>query len=210
MPGEIDYAAMWSQASGRRDTLRAELDDLERLIQVLAPLAERTGMQVRGLEQSPAVPTPVPSMTVESAPAEGGPAVKPTPPAESREEQPQTRTRIYRGRRTTDAALHVMWARPSQEWPTPLIATGIEAGGFESDSPNFRVNIYTTMKRLASRGLVERVGEGRWVLTEAGCGAALAVAEEIESESTADVGASAVDSEDTPVLDLGNPSPGVV
>ncbi|HYH78415.1 MAG TPA: hypothetical protein VEX86_01415 [Longimicrobium sp.] len=218
MIGDIDYASHWRQYKERRDALRGELHELETMMRAYAPLAARYGVRV-DVDAPGLLSVEAPVTTDSEAVAESTPLAQATEgPDEETDQGPDVggpaaspASAVYaHGITAPDAALHVMWSRPSAEWPTPAVADALLDGGFPSTSTNFRVNIYTSMKRLRARGLVERVGGGVWVLTERGCDVALEVAERLENnESTADVGASAADSEEALMLDRGNPSLGV-
>lgn len=197
-----DYRTLWLEWIAERDALRAELEDTENLIRALVRKAARRGVR---LGQDAPTPSPstlsppvvvAPPLTVADGPESAEPedeAPVPVQPTGSNGVGVVTENRgVYSsGVSSSDAALHVMWGNPSRIWPTPEIALSIEQGGFPSTSANFKVNVYTTMKRLRKRGFVNLVGEGRWELTERGCAAALEVAERLENATAADVGASA-------------------
>jgi hypothetical protein len=77
------------------------------------------------------------------------------------------RERPYRGMHSTDAALHYLIGVAGKSCTTREVADALKAGGYESGSPNFVINTYTSLKRLRKRGAVEQVGKGIWQANKA-------------------------------------------
>jgi hypothetical protein len=67
----------------------------------------------------------------------------------------------YRGKLSTDSALHYL-TTVGEPKTTRQVADALKAGGYESTSPNFKINVYTSLKRLRDRGAIEQVGAGVW------------------------------------------------
>jgi hypothetical protein len=163
-----DYVRMWVELDDRRKELEGELREVGRAQDVIRPLAER---QDPAAIQDSARPAPlvrqIPGPVIAAdraatlASAEADQLLEHLVEHRDREAE----AGIYRRMSSLDAALHFMRSKRGVV-STPEIADALTAGGFQSTSPNFRVNIYTTMKRLAIRGEVVRVGEGLWALQE--------------------------------------------
>lgn len=150
----IDYAQWWIQLDDRRKELQGELAEVTRLMDVLRPLADRIG----GVpEREHVVPQSQPMLVRESGVPHN------TPPEGTGEPGPE-REGIYANMSSLEAALHYM-REVGGVRTTPEIADALIEGGFKTNSPNFKVNMYTTMKRLAERGDVAQLKEGKWRLT---------------------------------------------
>lgn len=165
MSGELNYAEMFDRIDTRRRELEDELAKLKPLLATLAPLANR---------DDPAqvvIPGTPPPVTTTAAAA---PEVEADKEADDGEEEELERFEsvaaavgIYTYMNSQDAALHFM-RKVGGRRSTIEVADALRAGGFRTKSPHFINNTYTTMRRLAERGLAERVGSGLWELTEAG------------------------------------------
>lgn len=159
----IDYAQWWIQLDDRRKVLQGELAEVSKLMDALRPLAERTG----GVPQQQYTTTPTQPWIVREG---GAPydATRQTNTTPEPEPEPATAPKgIYANMSSLAAALHYM-RRAGGIRSTPEIADALREGGFPSSSPNFKVNMYTTMKRLAMRGRVVQLGEGKWRLARPG------------------------------------------
>jgi hypothetical protein len=157
MAADINYAEWYRQASDRKKDLGSELREVEQLLEFLRPLAERQGL-------APTTPAPVPSQVSNFSGVTGVDATfSETPPAQEQGSNGsgQPADLPYRGVPSTDAAYDYL-LKDGGERSTPEIADALKAGGLESTSENYKVNIYTSLKRLRQRGMVERVGAGRW------------------------------------------------
>lgn len=186
MSGDINYVEWFDRVDARKREIEQELEMIKPLLATLAPLAGRgdpTQIIMDGM--------PVPQKRVEVVDA-GGAAVEETDGEAGVDEEDATPQEpgVYTYMNSQEAALHFM-RKVGGRRGTLEIADALRAGGFRTKSPHFINNVYTTMRRLGERGLVERVGAGIWQLTEAGQDS-----EVLESETAEGVGAPTAVSED--------------
>jgi hypothetical protein len=166
MTGEPDYALWWIQTDDRRKTLLSELEKVDRLLEVLTPLAEEHGGLSSVRVDGPDALRPnalVSSVAAFTPPPTPGPLAAPENAAEKSQHGTDGPGGIYSKMSSLQAATHYLTTAGGTR-TTPEIADALRAGGFPSSSPNFKVNMYTTMKRLAERGAVVQLGDGKWRL----------------------------------------------